>query len=409
MLKLKRGLRPLILSILLNFMKKILKVAAGILALSIIGLLVWFFGFAPAWIARSRNEVINKPPYRISERARVLHEKLTVADLHADSLLWNYDLNARQTSNQVDVPRLLEGNVALQAFTVVTKTPRGQNIERNDSESDNIFWLALAQRQPLENLSSLTKRALWQAARLHEYAAASNGKLVVIKTKDELANFLERRKTQKLVGAFLGIEGAHALDGQPENVDVLFDAGFRMMSPSHFFDSEMSGSAHGVERYGLTEKGREMIRRMEARKMLVDLAHASEKTIDDVLAIATRPVLVSHTGVRGTCDNRRNLSDEQLRAIARTGGVIGIGFWDTAVCGESAEAIAKAIRHAANVVGANHVALGSDFDGAVRTPFDTSGEALITEALLNENFTEDEIALIMGGNVVKFLSENLPD
>ena len=390
-------------------MKKFLKIAAGILVLSIVGFLVWFFGFAPAWIARSRNEVAVKPPYQISERARALHEKLLVADLHADSLLWNYDLNERQSANQVDVPRLLEGNVALQFFTVVTKTPRGQNIERNDSASDNIFWLALAQRQPLENLSSLAKRALWQAARLHEYAAKSGGKLVVIKTKKDLADFLERRKAEKQVGSLLGIEGAHALDGKTENVDVLFDAGFRMMSPSHFFDSEMSGSLHGIEKYGLTEKGREMLRRMEEKKMLVDLAHASPRTIDDVLKIATRPVVVSHTGVRGTCDNGRNLSDEQLRAIAKTGGIVGIGFWDTAVCGESADAIARAIRHAANVVGSSHVALGSDFDGAVRTPFDTSGEALITEALLNENFTEEEIARIMGGNVIKLLSDQLPD
>jgi len=390
-------------------MKKFLKIAAVILVVLLTGFLVWFFGFAPGYIADSRNEVINKPPYQVSEKAKLLHEKLLVADLHADSLMWNYDLNAKQKTNQVDVPRLLEGNVALQAFTVVTKSPRGLNIERNDDKSDNIFWLALAQRQPFENLSSLTKRAVWQAARLHEHAAHSNGRLVVIKTKKDLANFLERRRTEKIVGGFLGIEGAHALDGKLENVDVLFDAGFRMMSPSHFFDTEMGGSAHGVEKFGLTEKGKEMIRRMEAKSMLVDLAHASAATIDDVLAIATKPIVVSHTGVRGTCDNQRNLSDEQLKAIAKTGGVIGIGFWDTAVCGESARDIAKAIRYAANLIGTSHVALGSDFDGSVKVPFDTSGEALITEALLEENFTEDEIAKIMGGNVVKLLSENLPD
>ena len=390
-------------------MKKFLKIAALILVVLIIAFLVWFFGFAPGYIADSRNQVINKPPYQVSEKARSLHEKLLVADLHADSLMWNYDLNARKRTNQVDVPRLLEGNVALQAFTVVTKSPRNLNIERNDDRSDNIFWLALAQRQPLENLSSLTKRAVWQAARLHEHAANSNGKLVVIKTKKDLANFLERRKTEKIVGGFLGIEGAHALDDKVENVNVLFDAGFRMMSPSHFFDTEMGGSAHGLEKYGLTEKGKEMIRRMEAKGMLVDLAHASAKTIDDVLAVVKKPIVVSHTGVRGTCDNQRNLSDEQLKAIAKTGGVIGIGFWDTAVCGKDARSIAKAIRYAANLVGAEHVALGSDFDGAVNVPFDTSGEALITEALLNENFTEDEIAEIMGGNVIKLLGENLPD
>jgi microsomal dipeptidase-like Zn-dependent dipeptidase len=390
-------------------MKRILKIAAVILVVLLIGFVVFFFGFLPSIIEKSRNLVINKPPYQTSEKARQLHEKLLVADLHADSLLWNRDLLEKSEIGQVDVPRLLEGNVALQAFTVVTKTPENLNIEQNDDKTDNIYWLALAQRQPLENLSSLTKRATWQAARLHEYAARSGGKLVIIKTKKDLQNFLEKRKTEKIVGGFLGIEGAHALDGKIENVDVLFEAGFRMMSPSHFFDNDIGGSAHGTQKYGLTDKGREMIRRMEAKGMLVDLAHASPQTIDDVLAIAVKPVVVSHTGVRGTCDNRRNLSDEQLRAIAKTGGVIGIGFWDTAVCGESAPAIARAIRYAANLIGAEHVALGSDFDGAVKVPFDTSGEALITEALLNENFSEDEIARIMGGNVVRLLSENLPD
>lgn len=380
-----------------------------VLLVSVVAFLVFFFGFAPEYIEKSLNPVINKPPYQVSEKARALHEKLLVADLHADALLWNRDLLEDSPVAQVDVPKLFRGNVALQAFTVVTKSPRNLNIELNDDTTDNIFWLALAQRQPLENLSSLTKRALYQANKLKEYSERSNGKLVVIKTKKDLQNFLERRRSEKIVGGFLGIEGAHALDGNVENVDVLFDAGFRMMSPSHFFDNDIGGSAHGVEKYGLTGKGKEMIRRMETKGMLVDIAHASAATIEDVLAIATKPVVVSHTGVRGTCDNQRNLSDGQLKAIAKTGGVVGIGFWETAVCGEDAASIARAIRYTANLIGADHVALGSDFDGSVRVPFDTSGEALITEALLNENFTEEEIAKIMGGNVVRILSENLPD
>lgn len=390
-------------------MKKFLKYLLGIFIVLLIAFLAIFFFVLPAKIEADLNPVINQPPYAISEKARVLHEKLFVADMHADSLLWNRNLLEKSERGQVDVPRLSEGNVALQAFTVVTKSPRGLNIEQNTAETDNIFWLAMAQRQPLENLSSLTKRALWQAAKLHEYAEKSNGKLVIIKTKSDLRAFVERRRTEKITGGWLGIEGAHALDGKLENVDVLFDAGFRMMSPSHFFDNDIGGSAHGAEKYGLTEKGREMIRRMEAKGMLIDVAHASPKVIEDVLQTATKPVVVSHTGVKGTCDNQRNLSDEQLRAIAETGGIIGIGFWDTAVCGEDAPSIARAIRYAANLIGAEHVALGSDFDGSVKVPFDASGMGKMTEALLNENFTEEEIAAIMGGNVLKLLSENLPD
>jgi microsomal dipeptidase-like Zn-dependent dipeptidase len=198
------------------------------------------------------------------------------------------------------------------------------------------------------------------------------------------------------------------LDGDVRNVDALFDAGFRMMAPTHFFDNEWGGSAHGVEKTGLTERGREMIRRMEARGMLVDVAHASPHTIDDVLAIATRPVVVSHTGLRGVCDNQRNLSDEQARRIAATGGVIGIGFWDAATCGTDARAAARSMRYAANLVGVEHVALGSDFDGTVTEPFDATGMVEITQALLDEGFSDEEVALIMGGNVLRLLSETLP-
>ena len=119
----------------------------------------------------------------------------------------------------------------------------------------------------------------------------------------------------------LAIEGAHALDGDPANVEVVADAGFRMMSPSHFFDNAFGGSAHGIEKGGLTDAGREMVERMEARGMLVDVAHASAATIDDILAIAARPVVASHTGLRGVADNARNLTDDQARGIAATGGL----------------------------------------------------------------------------------------
>jgi microsomal dipeptidase-like Zn-dependent dipeptidase len=151
-----------------------------------------------------------------------------------------------------------------------------------------------------------------------------------------------------------------------------------------------------------------MIKRMQAKSMIVDLAHASPATIRDVLAISTRPVVVSHTGVKGTCDNTRNLSDDELRGVAKTGGVIGIGYWEQATCGRDARAIAKAIRYTANLVGVEHVGLGSDFDGSVAAPFDTTGLVLITEALIEQGFTDEEIRLIMGGNALRVLQDGLP-
>lgn len=388
-----------------RFFRTLLLIVAALLA----AFAVFFFVFAAGLASDLLNPVINKPPYQVSDKARTLHEKLFVADMHADALLWNRDLSVKNSGGHVDLPRMLEGNLALQAFTVVTKSPRWLNIEKNDDRTDDIYLLALAQHQPLENLSSLTKRALWQAGNLHRYAEKSHDKLVIVKNKKDLREFLERRKTEKIAGGWLGIEGAHALDGDLGNIDVLYDAGFRMMSPSHFFDNDIGGSAHGVQKYGLTDKGKEMVRRMEAKGMIVDVAHASAATIDDVLAMAMRPVVVSHTGVRGTCDNNRNLTDDQLKRIAATGGLIGIGFWDTAVCGTDAAAIARAIRYTAGLAGVDHVALGSDFDGSVKTPFDASGMALITEALINEGFSDDDIGKIMGGNVVALLQNNLPN
>jgi membrane dipeptidase len=386
-------------------MKRILIIVSVIVLL---GLGILFF-VVPAWVERSMNVTLTAPPYMASERAVELHKKLLVADLHADSLLWNRDLLERASRGHVDVPRLIEGNVALQAFTIVTKTPRGMNIEANDASTDNITLLAIAERWPVSAWSSLRERALYQARRLQEAALRSGGKLTLIKTAADLSTYLDRRIQEPgITAGFLGVEGAHALDQDLANIDVLFDAGIRMMAPTHFFDNDIAGSAHGVEKGGLSEKGKEMIRRMEAKRMIVDLAHASGKTIDDVLATATRPIVVSHTGVKGTCDNARNLSDEHLKAIANTGGVIGIGYWDTAVCGTNAEAIARAIRYTANLIGADHVALGSDYDGAIPAPFDTTGLAQITDALIAEGFSDTEIGMIMGRNVLRLLIQNLP-
>ncbi len=389
-------------------MKKKILITLAVILLLLIGA---FFFVVPAQLEKRLNVTLYPPPYLASERAVELHKKLLVVDLHADSLLWSRDLLERGTRGHVDVPRLIEGNVALQSFTVVTKTPYvwKMNIERNDDTTDNITILAIAQRWPTATWSSLTQRALYQARKLQDTAARSAGKFTLIRTSAELSSYLDRRIAEPHITAgFLGIEGAQALDGNLDNIDVLFDAGFRMMSPSHFFDTDIGGSAHGVEKGGLTDKGKEMVRRMEAKRMIVDVAHASAKTIDDVLALATRPVFVSHSGVKGTCDNQRNLSDEQLKGIARTGGVIGIGYWDTAVCGKDAKAIAKAIRYTANLVGVDHVGLGSDFDGAVAEPFDTSGLVQITDALLAEGFTDEEIGKIMGRNVLRLLIQNLP-
>jgi membrane dipeptidase len=386
-------------------MKKALPGVGGILIVALA--VIWFI--VPTRVEKGRNVVLNPPPYKASDAARALHQRLLVADLHADTLLWNRDILKRSDYGHVDLPRLVEGNVAIQAFTVVTKTPRDMNIDRNTGDTDNITLLAFVERWPLAAWMNLTERALYQARRLHEAAARSKSKLTILRTRDDVAQFLERRKTeQDVVAGFLGLEGAHALSGDLNNLDRLYDAGFRMIAVAHFFDNEMGGSAHGVDKSGLTDAGRRMVEIIQEKKMFVDLAHASPRVIVDVLAMARRPIIVSHIGVRGTCDNARNLSDNELRGIARTGGLIGIGYWPTAVCGRDAKAIARSIRYTADLIGVDHVALGSDFDGSVAAPFDTTGLAQITDALLQEGFDETQIRKIMGENVLRTLQLFLP-
>jgi len=385
--------------------RRILQIAVVILCVA-----AAFFLAVPRLLDEDQNKVLKKPPYAASEQAVRLHRELTIADLHADSLLWGRDLLERSSYGHVDIPRLAEGNVALQVFSLPTKSPHGLNIESNEDKNDDIHTLAIVERWPPQTWDSLTERALYQARRLHAMANGSRGGFVVIESSEDLAGYLERRRSSHhLTAGLLSIEGAHALDGKLENLDALYRAGYRMMSPSHFFDNDIGGSAAGVHKTGLTEKGREWVRQMEAKHMIVDLAHASGATIDDVLAMARRPLVVSHTGVKGTCNNNRNLSDDQIRAIAAKGGLIGIGYWDTANCGTDARAIVKAMRYVSQMVGAEHVALGSDFDGAVTTPFDTTGLAQITDAMLEAGYSEQEIRMIMGENVVGFLRGNLPE
>ena len=382
-----------------------LLVAIAVLFLAAIGVTL----VLPAYVDSRMNSVKHAPPYSASGQAKDLHERLFIADMHDDALLWSRDLLTRHGYGHSDLPRLQEGRVALQVFATVTKTPKNMNFERNASDTDNITVLAMAQRWPRRTWNSLLERALFQSEKLHAAARESAGQLRIVRTRADLQEILQSQDRSKgLLAAVLATEGLHPLEGKLENVDRLYDAGFRMAGLTHFFDNEIGGSAHGWNKGGLTPLGRQVVRRLEEKHMLVDLAHASPRVVDDVLAMATRPVVVSHTGVQGTCPGPRNLSDAHVQAIAAQGGVIGIAYFQGAVCALGTEAIVKAIRHTVDLAGVKHVALGSDFDGAIRAPFDTTGLVLITQGLLEAGFSESDIADIMGGNVRRLLLDSLP-
>jgi microsomal dipeptidase-like Zn-dependent dipeptidase len=381
-----------------------LRAAGG--ALAILAALA-LFGACALDAALNRVTGADSP---VSPDALRVHQGLTVVDLHADPLIWDRDLLDRVRRGHVDLPRLQEGGIALQVFGVATKTPWGLNFERNEGDSDMMTSLVVVQGRPRKTWGSLLERALDQAARLEAAAAASDGRLRVIRTRGDLDRFLaDRARDPKLVAALLGIEGLHVLEGQLANVDVLFAAGFRMMGLAHFFDNEVAGSAHGAEKGGVTALGRQVIARMEALGIALDLAHASPIAVDDALALATRPLVVSHTGVQGTCPGPRNLSDDQLRRIAGQGGVVGIGFFPGAVCGTEVADVVRAALYAQKVAGAGAVAFGSDWDGATSTPFDAAGVARLSEGLLAAGMSESDLRALAGDNALRVLRTTLPE
>jgi microsomal dipeptidase-like Zn-dependent dipeptidase len=378
------------------------------LALFVVATIGFFTVVAPYLDRRmNRVEPASLPP--VADSVTALHATLTIVDLHADPLLWPRDLNARASHGHIDVPRLIEGNVAIQLFDAVTKTPPGQNYQRNRADKDQITLLAIASRWPPRTWHDLLQRAVYQSARLHQTATGSAGRLRVVTSGEELRQFLQDRSANRAqVAGILAMEGLQALGGTLARLDTLYDAGFRVMGLTHFFDNEVGGSSAGEAKGGLTEFGRAVISRMEEKQIIVDIAHASPRVISDVLDIATRPVIVSHTGVQTVCPGPRNLTDDQIRRVAVNGGIIGIGYWDAAVCDPSPAGIARTVKYVVDLVGADHVALGSDFDGGTTTRFDTSELAQITAALLRAGLTADQVRQAMGGNAVRLLQQGLP-
>ena len=382
---------------------------AGLVTAAVLLAAVAFIHFVLSGaVEDQRNANLPHAPYVVSERARRLHETLFVADLHTDSMLWKRDFLARSDIGHMDVPRLDEGNVALQIFSATTKSPAGQNYDKNETEArDNITLLAVLSFWPTDTWSSIYERAVFQLERLKEYASQSQ--LEFITNRRELADLVRRREAgERPIGAIYLIEGAHPLEGDIENLDRLFEQGLRIVGLTHFFDNELGGSLHGTSGDGLTDFGRQVIQRADDLEMIIDVAHSSPRMVEDVLSLTSRPVILSHGGVKGVCDTPRNFDDDLMQRITEAGGLIGIGFWDAAVCDDTPEGVARSIVYAVELLGVEHVTLGSDYDGSTAVRFDASELAVLTDALLNAGLSEDQVRAVMGENTKRFLLENLP-
>ena len=365
----------------------------------------------PSMIDRKMNPVTEHLPFRIPNDVKEFHKTLIIGDWHADSTLWNRNLINEYDYGHVDIPRLQKGNVAIQMFTTVTKSPAGQNYKRNKTDArDNITALAIVQGWPIKTWNSLFARAVYQSNKIHDLALRDPTNFMLITSQQDIKTLLSRRKNNpKIIGGLIGTEGSHALDGELSNIEKLYDKGFRMMSLQHFFDNKLGGSLHGTSNMGLTEFGSEAIAEMLRLKIIIDVSHSSENVVNDVLKITNQPIVISHTGFDGYCKSPRNISDSLMIEIANKGGLIGVGFWDAAVCDNTPKAVAEAIFYGVNLIGPEHVSLGSDFDGTITPGFDTSELQAITYELLELGLSKSSIRKVMGGNMLKFLQQNLPE
>jgi membrane dipeptidase len=329
-----------------------------------------------------------------STEAHALHREYPPIDLHADTLIWSrwlgYDLHTRHEpplwrsafAGHVDVPRLRDAAMGAQFFGLVS------------------FPVARRMR-------GLSRTVHEQIDLLVESAARSPGDLRLVRTAGEL----EACRREGVIGALLGIEGAHALEGDLDRVQAYAQRGVRYLGFLHFSANEAGYPAYGRGRSdgdGLTPFGFELVRRCEAAGILVDLTHINRRGFLDACAIAAKPPIVSHTGVLGVYQHWRNIDDDQLRAVADKGGVIGVMFYPRYLGGSGLDAVVKHVKHILDVAGDDAPALGSDWDGMIvptRELRDPRGLPLLTDAMLKAGILPRVIGKILRGNVMRVLAE----
>jgi membrane dipeptidase len=331
---------------------------------------------------------------RGSEQARALHAEHPAIDLHADTLMWSrwlgYDLHEAHEpplwraafGGHVDLPRMRQGGVGAQFFGLVS--------------------LPVAER-----VRGLARAVHEQIDALVETIARRPADLRLARTAGDIAAC----HRDGAVAALLGIEGAHALEGDLDQIDVFARRGVRYLGLLHFSANAAGYPAYGRGRHdddGLTAWGFDLVGRCEDAGVLVDLAHINRRGFLDACAVAKRPPIVSHTGVLGAFDHWRNIDDAQLRAVADKGGIVGVIFYPRYLGGNGLEPVVKHLLHILDVVGEDAPALGSDWDGFIvptRELADPRGLPLLTDALLAAGVSERVIGKILRGNVLRVLAQ----
>jgi len=326
----------------------------------------------------------------LSERARELHLQAVVVDAHCDTVQLlcgspgRYSFRQRNSVGHLDLPRLRQGGVDLQLFALCTA--------------------------PLKTGYGALGRVLVLLEAFHRLLADNRDDLVLILDREGLHASLSQGKT----AAILTLEGGEPLEGRLEVLHILHRLGVRGISLT-WNDRNLLADGVGVGRAagGLTAFGRRVLREVNRLGMIVDAAHLARRAFFELLEASATPVIVSHANAAAVSKHRRNLDDEQLKGLRDQGGVVGLTFYPPFVTGRKEAGLDDLLDHFCHIAerfGVEMLGLGSDYDGIPGTVTgleDVSRLPVLTAALLDRGFSEEEVRMILGGNFLRVISRSL--
>jgi len=369
----------------------------------------------------------------IADRARKLHFSSIVLDTHDDTtqrfFANNYDLAKRNPDGHIDIPRMKEGGLNAIFFSI---------------------WIDGRITGP-----PAIQKALDQIDAVHESVRRNSKDMVFCRTAEEVRRAHKAGK----IAALMGVEGGHMIGNDIRMVRIFGDLGVRYMTLSHFYNDEWADSSTDKPVHnGLTDYGKDIVREMNRQGIMVDISHVSDKTFYDALEVSQAPLIASHSSCRAICSHPRDMSDDMIKALAGKGGVIQINYEKSFIdqaykdasdqlsggavalidqlqkaCGDDQECVGKKMQemekrataegklphvtweriidhidHVVKLAGADHVGLGSDFDGATMPEGmdDCTQLPKITEALMRRRYSDDDIRKILGGNLLRVMEQN---
>ena len=324
----------------------------------------------------------------IYARAKNFHLRHVSLDSHCDTPMFfpeKIDIGVRDTRLKVDLPKMRDGQI--DAECMVAYLPQR---ERDDVALEAATRKADAILNELKHQISVHRDKVGQAF--------SRKDLIELKHAGKKA-------------VFLGIENGYAIGKDISNLSRFRDMGVVYMTLCHNGNNDICDSASGEpEHNGLSDFGKSVVREMNRIGMMVDLSHASEKSFYDALEVSSAPIIASHSSCRAICDHRRNLTDEQIVALARHGGVVQICLYlNFLTSKENADVkcIVEHINHVVKLVGVDYVGIGSDFDGGGGIPgCDAANELInITKELIRQGYSENDLAKIWGGNFLRVMDQ----